>query len=196
MTFLYSICAILGCSVLLCQFVLSITGLVEADDLSDDTGYDASHVDHGDSGHHASHGSHWFFGVVSFRTMTAALAFFGLMGLALGSNGVDSVPTLAAALVAGLGAMYLVHWMMKSLALLKADGTVRIEKAVGATGTVYIRIPGHRSGAGKVQLTLQSKIIELDALTERDTLPTGAKVVVTRIVGSDAVEVALLGDAA
>jgi hypothetical protein len=84
--------------------------------------------------------------------------------------------------------MYLLTWMMQSLAMLRADGTIRIDRAVGALGTVYLTIPGHNQGLGKVTLHLQSRSIELEARTPQDAIPTGTKVQVTRVVG-DIVEV-------
>ncbi|HWA97572.1 MAG TPA: hypothetical protein VG713_03745 [Pirellulales bacterium] len=208
MTLLYTICAIMGGTVLVCQFVLSIIGLGHADDVDDgsnafghDVGHDAVHDQGVDHAHDQSHeprassvqvhrGPNWFFGVVSFRTVMSALTFFGLTGRTLDARGESAGITLLIAVCAGVAAMYLVHWMMRSLALLRADGTVRIERSVGAIGTVYVRIPARKSGPGKVHLTLQSQTVEVDALTEHEALATGSKVVVTRIVGSDTVEVA------
>ena len=199
MLIFYSICAILGCTVLACQFLLTVTGLTGADDLEGgddvgghDVGHDLDHsTGHGHDGHAHTHGSNWFFGVISFRTITAAMAFFGLTGLAMNASDVAPWPGLAVAAGAGLASMYLVHWMMRSLSLLRAEGTTRIQDAVGAVGTVYIKIPGRRSGHGKVQITLQSRTVELSAATADDPLPTGARIVVTKVVGPDAVEVAL-----
>ncbi|MGC3968544.1 MAG: hypothetical protein QM775_14535 [Pirellulales bacterium] len=193
MTIFFSICAVLGCTVLACQFFLTVTGLSEADDLDggDDVGgHDFEHDGHHGDGHDHAHGSNWFFGVISFRTVTAAMAFFGLTGLAMQASDVGPWPALAVAAAAGIASMYFVHWMMRSLSLLKAEGTTRIQEAVGATGSVYIKIPGHRAGQGKVSLTLQGRTIELSATTADDTLPTGARIVVTKVIGPDAVEVA------
>jgi hypothetical protein len=205
MTIFFSICAILGCTVLVCQFLLTVTGLSGADDLEGghDVGHDvgggdldhalgahdAAHAHQAD-GHAQQHGSNWFFGVISFRTVTAALAFFGLTGLAMQANEAGALPTLAVAAAAGGASMYFVHWLMRSLALLRAEGTVRIQEAVGAVGTVYIKIPGRRAGQGKVQVMLQGRTVELSAATPDEPLPTGARIVVTKVTGPDAVEVA------
>lgn len=213
MTAFYSICAVLGCTILVCQSVLTVLGLSHFDVEHDGDVGDGQDVDHevedngGDDGvgetldhaaghdaahHHsqAHHGSSWFFGVVTMRTVTAALAFFGLTGLAVTASGGEASSSLTAALGAGVAALFFVHWMMKSLAHLKAEGTVRIERAVGAVGNVYIKIPARKAGFGKVQIELQGRTVELAAQTEQDELPTGATIVVTKVLGSDAVEVA------
>lgn len=200
MTLFYSLCAVLGCTVLVCQFVLTITGASDADDLeSGDVGdhgvgdhHDVANTGtgaHGDPNH--AHSSSWFFGILTLRTVTSALAFFGLTGLAMNASDVPPIPALAAASGAGFAALYLVHWLMKSLAHLKAEGTVRIRDAVGSTGSVYVRIPGANAGPGKVQIMLQGRTVELSATTDDPTtLPTGARIVVTKVLGPDAVEVA------
>jgi hypothetical protein len=191
MTTFYTLCAIIGGTVLVCQFILTITGLADADDVDDGSHVDAE-VDHVEAAQHDvhHHGTNWFFGVITLRTVTAALTFFGLTGLALGAGGTQPGTSLATSVGAGVAAMFLVHWMMRSLALLRAEGTVRIEKAVGAVGSVYVRIPGENAGRGKVQVTLQGQTVELSATTEHGPLTTGARIVVTRVTGPDAVEVA------
>lgn len=192
MTVFYSICAILGCTILVCQSVLTVIGFAGGVDIDD--GPDGEAVDHDAHGDH--HGSSWFFGIITMRTITAALAFFGLTGLATSAGGGTAQGSLFAAAAAAVAAIFFVHWMMKSLAHLKAEGTIRIEKALGAIGTVYIKIPGRRAGQGKVTLELQGRSVELSAVTEHDELPTGATIVVTKVIGPDAVEVAPSAEAA
>jgi len=189
-TVFYSICAVLGCTILVCQSALTVLGMAGADDLDD--GFD-SDIDHAGADHH---GTNWIFGVITMRTVTAALAFFGLTGLAVTAGGNEPRSALMAASAAAVAAVYFMHWMMQSLAKLRAEGTVRIERAVGAVGNVYIRIPGRRAGQGKVQVELQGHTVELSAETEDDDLPTGANIVVTRILGPESVEVARRTEAA
>jgi hypothetical protein len=193
MTMLFGICATVGVTLLVCQLVLTVVGVGGSDDIDGggvDVGHDmGGHVHAGDHHGHSTHGSNWFFGVITFRTLTAAVAFFGLCGLGLNSMGASTIATFSGALLAGAGAMYLVHWMMNSLAYLKADGTTRIDRAVGGIGTVYVTIPGNNTGLGKVTINLQSRTVELEARTPNEKLPTGAKVVVTRLLGGEVVEV-------
>jgi hypothetical protein len=80
---------------------------------------------------------------------------------------------------------------MKALYRLRADGTVRIERAVGRTGTVYLSVPGNKAGLGKVLLNVQNRTVEYQALTPHQTLPAGSPVVVLAVVNADTVEVAL-----
>jgi ABC-type Fe3+ transport system permease subunit len=101
--------------------------------------------------------------------------------------------SLAIALAAAAGALIGVAYLMRMLHRLKSDGTVRIDRAVGQSGTVYLAIPGGKAGVGKVTLNLQNRTVEYQALTPHQPLPTGSKVVVTAVLGPDTVEVVPAG---
>lgn len=199
MEMFFGVCAVLGGTVLLCQFVLTLVGFEGDADIDDfggqggghSTGHDTSHD--GSDGH--QHGANWIFGVLTFRTIVAALTFFGLTGLAGNSAGMSPPATLTIAVLAGLAAMYGVHWMMQGLYRLRSDGTARIERAVGQTGTVYLRVPAKKSGVGKVTVSLQGRTMEYQAMTAHDELPTGNRIVVVDVIGRDTVEVELATEA-
>jgi hypothetical protein len=188
---IYLICAVVGGTLLLCQFLLSLIGVGDHGDT--DAGHDfhdAGGGDHHDA--HADHAAHasWFIGVLTFRSLVAALTFFGLAGLTATVNFQQAPPlALAIALAAGIGALFGVAYLMHMLHQLKADGTVRIERALGQKGTVYLNIPGQKGGVGKVTLNLQNRTVEYQAVTPNEPLPTGAKIVVTAVLGPDTVEV-------
>jgi hypothetical protein len=190
LTWLFLICAIVGGTVLVCQFVLTLVGL------GGDHGFDVSHDVSTDIGHdlsadgtghdaHGNHGSSWLFGVISFRTLVAAAAFFGLVGLAAESANQSAGVSLLLATAAGIGAMYGVHWIVRTMGRLGEDGTVRIHSALGQEGTVYIPIPAGKAQAGKIQLRLQNRLVEYEAVTGGpDRLATGTKVRVVGITGT------------
>jgi hypothetical protein len=190
----YLVCALVGATLLVAQFLLGLLGI------GGDHGVDADHdvdVDHdaGDAHHDTSadhdHGHSWYVGILTFRTVVAALTFFGLAGLAASQQFQEEEHiSLGVAIAAGVGAMLLVAWMMKSLKKLASEGTVRIDRAVGQPGTVYLSIPGRRSGVGKVTVVLQNRTVEYQAVTAEEELPTGAKVQVVAVIGADTVEVA------
>jgi membrane protein implicated in regulation of membrane protease activity len=202
---LYQLCAVVGGTIFVGQFVLSFIGLTGDHEFSGDAGGDhfdggGDHVDSAghDSGGDGHHGSGamghdaatwWFVGLLSFRTAIAGLTFFGLAGLAADASGVGVAGTLAIAALSGLAALYLVAWMMRSLMRLRADGTVRIENTVGQTAMVYLTIPGHRAGKGKVTVTVQNRTMEYEAETDHDALPTASRVQIVAVVGGDSVAV-------
>jgi hypothetical protein len=83
---------------------------------------------------------------------------------------------------------------MRLIIKLNLDGTVRIERSVGARGTVYLPIPAEKAGAGKVLVSVHHRTIEYKAITSQQLLPTGAKIVVVGVVAPDTVEVAPTND--
>ena len=77
--------------------------------------------------------------------------------------------------------MYGVHWIMQAIGRLGEDGTVKVQRAIGQEATVYVPIPGAKSRAGKVQLKLQNRLVEYEAVTAgAEKLATGTKV---RVIG-------------
>ena len=85
--------------------------------------------------------------------------------------------------------MLLVTFLMRSLARLGSSGTLDLRNAVGAPAAVYLRIPARGQGAGKVTVDVQGRSIQVDALTDGEELPTGARVQVVALVGEDALKV-------
>lgn len=196
MTTVFTACALFGGTLLICQTLMTLLGFAGDHEFGSDAhGAEFDHAggvsDGGETADHAGHhhSSTWFFGIVSFRTVVAAVTFFGLAGMSALTNSIAEGPSLVIAALAGLSAMYGVHWIMRQISRMHADGSVRIERAIGLTGNVYLRVPGGHQGAGKVHLNLQNRTVELNAWTEQAELATGAAVVVTKVIGPDTVEV-------
>lgn len=208
----FTLAALIGGTVLLFQFVMMLLGLGHhGGDLSGAHGADLSgggdvgghHFGGGDVGGHDaswhdssggpvadSHAS-WFYEVLSIRTLSAAVTFFGLAGKTALAYGESPLLSFVLACLAGLAAMYIVYWLFKQVYKLQHTGTENIRNAIGAPAIVYVPIPGKRAGAGKVTFRLQNRVVEYQAVTEDENrLATGEKVVVVAIVNSDTVRVA------
>lgn len=204
----FMVCAVIGGAVLVCQVVLTLVGLGGHDvdfghaDVTDvhldvSGAADGHALDvHGgtgvEDGHDASghHGSTWLFGVVSLRTLVAAITFFGLSGMTALSADLSTGTAIFIAIASGLAAMFVVHGVMRMFFKLAEDGTIRVARAVGREGKVYIPIPGSNAGRGKVQLKLQDRLVEYAAVTTGEqSLETGARVLVVAVRGGDTLEV-------
>jgi hypothetical protein len=196
MFYVYLTCFLVGGPLLVVQFLLSLLGFGHQHDAGGDHDVHGGDHDAHNSDHHDAHGTGhdgyvtWFVGLLTLRTIAAALTFFGLAGMKA-STDFDWPLALAVALAGGGAAFAMAAWMMKMLNKLKADGTVRMERAVGKNGTVYLTVPANKAGAGKITLNLQNRTVEYQAITSAGELPTGAKIVVTAIVSPDTVEVVL-----
>jgi hypothetical protein len=180
---LYKYCAIVGGILVGIQFALQLLGM------GGDHDVDADHGDlHGEAGTEG-HGN-LFFGILSFKALSAFAGVFGLVGLVVWDTRMTGASRVASAAGAGVASMFLVAWVMRGLARLQASGTVNVRNAVGATGTVYLRIPGHGGGRGKVTVDVQGRSMEFPAVTDGDTLETGTSVTIEAVEGDDLLKVA------
>ena len=79
---------------------------------------------------------------------------------------------------------------MRSVAGFASSGNERIGNAIGRRGTVYVPIPAEGQGKGKVQISMQNRIVEFQAVTdEGERLRTGEPIEVVAVDGSDLVRV-------
>lgn len=193
MVTVYLICAAAGSTVLVCQLVLMVVGIGGEHDVG---GHDFDAGDHDIGGGHdvdghdaGHHDSSYFFKILSFRALVAAVAFFGIGGMIGHTGGMPAYTTFLCALTLGCAAMLLVAWILRLLRNLNSEGNVHIELAVGAPGSVYLSVPGHQEGRGKVTVRTQGRTVEYQAITQGETLATGTPVVVMRVIGNDTVEV-------
>lgn len=193
MTSLFVLCAVIGGTILVCQFVLTLVGFGHdvgdmSHDISGDVNTDVSADAHDGADAHTEaghHGSSWLFGVISFRTLVAASAFFGLAGLASDSAGLGRPMQVLIAVASGAAAMFAVHALVKQMGKLSQDQTLKVQRAIGHIGTVYIPVPAQKSNSGKVQLNLQNRVVEYEAITSGDEeLATGTKVRIVAVRGS------------
>lgn len=171
----YLVCAGLGGTLILLQILAGTLGIGDGHDVDHDVGHD--------------HDGHGIFGVLTVRAVCAALTFFGLGGLTAGYYAAEPPAAFGAAVLAGGLALYSVAALMRAMQGLKADGTARIERAVGLPGTVYLRIPAGKAAPGKVHVAVQNRTVEYLAVTAGAELPTGAPVRIVAVVSPDTVEV-------
>ncbi|MBR4833092.1 MAG: hypothetical protein IKU86_02005 [Thermoguttaceae bacterium] len=185
MTSVYWFCAILGATLVLLQFCATLFGL-GGGDLDGDGIPDALDGDVDGDGAADSNGDASgipFLRALSIRTATAGAAFFGLGGLAGDALELAPVATAGLAIVLGIAAIYCVYFLLRLLSKFGEDGSIRESTAVGATGTVYLRIPPKRSGRGKVVVSQQGRSMEYAAETDDENeLATGTPIVVAKFI--------------
>lgn len=201
--------AVAGGTILVCQFLLTLLGfaslggdedMADVADAADAAGHDGValdtlDVDHGDGvvTHESHTDGNWLFAMLSLRTVTAGAAFFGLGGLGAAGLGYPPLIQVAVALVCGFAALYGVFYLLRAMMRLNADNTVRIQRAIGQRGTVYVTIPAQSSGQGKVQVTVQSRLMEYPAVTRWEApLKSGEAITVVSLHNHSTLEVAPL----
>jgi hypothetical protein len=79
------------------------------------------------------------------------------------------------------GVMFIFYGLSK----MTQEGNIYIEQAVGLTATVYLPVPAHEQGMGKIQVSVQKSVREYDAVTLGEALPTGHIVKIIAAKGHD-----------
>lgn len=79
--------------------------------------------------------------------------------------------------------------IIRQLEKLAEDNTFRIANALNQTGSVYLTIPANKQGKGKVQVSVNGSIHELEAITESEKIETSSLVRIIRIENSNLVVV-------
>jgi hypothetical protein len=189
-------CSVLGGTILVVQTLLAVIGFgfegMDVDVGDTDMGdVDTGDADMGDGavGHGHSFGYHMF-KVISLRTMIAGVTFFGLAGWAtLTGTGGNQILAMIVAVLAGLVAIYTVYFLYRWINLMRYQGNVSSDKLVGATGSVYVRIPAQSTGAGKVLVSQQNRTMEYEAFSAGRELPTGTQITVLKVISPTTVEV-------
>ena len=180
-------CAVFGGAVMVMQFLLTALGIgggeaMDSVDLPETAGH---------------HGALGLLQVLSFRTMIAGVTFFGLGGLAgiAAVNefdlplGLKPFLSVGLAVLLGLFAGYIVHYLYRWMYSLRYDGSVKSQTLLGANGSVYVRIPSAGAIGGKVLVNHQERTMEYEAITQGEELKAGTPIKVVRVVSERMVEV-------
>ena len=73
---------------------------------------------------------------------------------------------------------------------MQGDGNLDPKNAIGKIGTVYLTVPPERSGKGKVNILIQERYAEYEAITNGSTaLPTASEI---KVVGYDGANVLIV----
>ena len=138
----------------------------------------------GHSGHEGTLGSAGIFSLFTLRNFINFFLGFGWGGISLAKAIPNHFLLVVAALVCGLIFVAVFVLMFRAILRLETNGAFRIQECVGLTATVYLRIPAAHAAAGKVQVSVNGSVHELNAFTEGDFLPTGSRVRVVKVIDS------------
>lgn len=121
----------------------------------------------------------------TFRNLVNFFLGFSWTAILMHGKFSSEALVLLLAFVVGVALVTVVMLMFKWLAGMQQSGNINVYKsAVGCHGKVYLTIPGERRGTGKVQITINGAVREYDAVTDCDSIPTGAQIKVVEVVDS------------
>jgi len=115
-------------------------------------------------------------------TLRGIIGFFaigGWTGVVALEWGIPIPGAVLLSLLAGWLALYFVAWTIRFVLRMQQSGNIDLQNAIGVQGEVYIPIPPMKSGTGKVNVIIQDRLTEVDAVTDAErTLRTGEKITV------------------
>lgn len=124
--------------------------------------------------------------IFSVRGIVAFFVIFGWSGIALESAGVHKALSLVIALLCGFAVMVAIAFAFKAIMRLESSGNIDNRNALGASGTVYLKIPPKREGQGKVNVMIQGSYCECEAVTDDgEAIPTGSEITVIALSGQN-----------
>lgn len=180
----FSVPALLGTGFFIIKIVLLSLGA---------SGFD---TDHAVDVHDAGAGDHHSDSAAAFKLLSlqAVLAFamgFGWGGLAALRGMEWTLPaSFLTAIGTGVGMMWLLGMILRSMFELQASGNVSIRTALGSQGTIYVAVPRDGQGWGQVRLVVDGKDRIFNAVTQGDELPSQTRVSVVGINDDNTLTVA------
>lgn len=150
------------------QTVMTFLGLDSADGI--DADFDGN-LDHADAP----------FQLFSFRNLINFLLGLSWTGISFYQI-INNKPFLILLSISmGICFVLLFFVIIKQIQKLAENNTFKIENALNKSGSVYLRIPAQRTGNGKIQVSINGSIKELDAITNQDTIESGASIRIIKI---------------
>lgn len=156
--------ALIGSVVLIIFLLLSLIG-GDADDFNGDVDAEIE----GDLGVE--------FQFLSIKNLAGFFAIFGWSGVACLEAGYSNMLTIIISIICGLLMMVAMAALFYYLSKLQSSGTLHFKNAINQVGEVYLTIGANRASIGKVSITVQGTLRELEALTDESTDLTQGNVV-------------------
>ncbi|REE17029.1 hypothetical protein DFQ09_105243 [Winogradskyella pacifica] len=125
------------------------------------------------------------FQFISFKNLVGFFTIFGWSGIACIDAGLSAALTIFISVICGLLMMVIMAALYFFISKLSDSGTLNYKNALDAVGEVYLPIGADRSKMGKVNVSVQGTMRELDALTDSLTpLKTGTIIKVVDVTSN------------
>ncbi|MUU78497.1 hypothetical protein [Winogradskyella endarachnes] len=125
------------------------------------------------------------FQFISFKNLVGFFTIFGWSGIACIDAGLSTPLTIIVSTICGLLMMVIMATLFYFISKLTDSGTLNYKNAIDAVGEVYLTIGADRSKMGKVSVSVQGTMRELDALTDALTpLKTGTIIKVVDVTSN------------
>ncbi len=139
-------------------------------------GFDTDFDTHTDGGGHGD-GFHLF----SFRNFVNFLLGFGWTGISFYGFIHNQYVLIGVAILIGVIFVWLFFFIISQLQRLAEDNSFQIMDTLYKEADIYLKIPAKRQGMGKVLISVNGAVHELEAMTDGEEIPSGTKAMVTAI---------------
>lgn len=171
-------CALAGSLVFVIQAVLTLIGM-------DSTDMDVD-IPEGDT---LDFGGLSMFSV---RNLVNFLVGFGWGGVSFYSAIPNSYLLILVSVVTGVLFVLMFFFIYRQTRKLESNGAFDIKNCEGKLADVYLRIPANGEGKGKIQISVNGSVHELDAMSNGNPIATGRKVRVVEICDGSLVIVEMI----
>lgn len=186
----FSVPAFLGTFFFLLRLGLMFVGGDGDVDADFDADFHGDIDTHGDASVHGQGDSSSAFKVLSVQSVGAFMMGFGWGGLGgLKGAGWDPTSSLILGLVVGSGMVWVLGKLLETVYGFQSSGTVLIDWALDAEGSVYIAIPPHKEGRGRVRLVIGDRQRYYDAVTDDEGIESRSRVRVIAVNDDNTVTV-------
>lgn len=171
--------AIIASLVFVILFVLTIIGLDHSDvDIDLNADGDGTMMETGDG-----------LNIFTIKNFIGFLMGFGWAGVCLYDS--ISSPGVMLLVASVVGCLFVAMFVLiyKQSRKLDKDGTFNINDTLGKTASVYLRIPAEGRGKGKIQVSINGSVHEIDAVTDEDEIPTGRNVRIVEVIDNETLKV-------
>lgn len=127
------------------------------------------------------HDGHAPFQLFSLRNLINFLLGFSWTGISFYTAIENKIALMILSLVIGVFFVVAFFIIIKQVQKLAEDNTFNIANTLNKTAEVYLPIPEKKSGKGKIIISVNGAYHELNAMTEKDTIPAGTIVKVIKI---------------
>lgn len=122
------------------------------------------------------------FGIFNLRGLMSFFSIGGWAGYGLTLYNLSDPIAIAGGVISGLITAKATTSLMNYLMKTNYNGNIKPENAIGKRGEVYLTIPANGKEQGKVNVLVQGKLVEFDAITNKGVeLKTGDTIAVIDI---------------
>jgi hypothetical protein len=121
------------------------------------------------------------FQLFSFRNLINFLLGFSWTGISFYGGIEQAWLLILLAIAVGILFVYFFFIIIQQVQKLAEDNSFKLSNTIGKTAEVYLTIPAHKSGKGKVLISVNGAYHELEAVTENEEIKSNLLVKIIQI---------------